>query len=98
MNIWIAPEILYQGQIVGLMGNGQFPDDPSGPETDGVVIKYKFFGSLAPTDKPFHLGRTVTHEVGHWMNLRHIWGDGGCGASDFVDDNGSARRFTMDFW
>lgn len=30
--------------------------------------------------------RTLTHEVGHWLNLRHIWGDGGCGVDDFVAD------------
>lgn len=35
---------------------------------------------------PFNLGRTGTHEVGHWLNLRHIWGDGGCEVDDFVSD------------
>ncbi|HEX2684776.1 MAG TPA: M43 family zinc metalloprotease, partial [Ferruginibacter sp.] len=36
----------------------------------------------------YDLGRTATHEVGHWMNLIHIWGDdgGSCSGTDMVDD------------
>lgn len=59
--------------------------------TDGVVIGYKFFGNLDYNDGTFNLhntyayGRTATHEVGHWLGLRHIWGDENCG-NDFVAD------------
>ena len=35
---------------------------------------------------PFDKGRTTTHEVGHYLNLRHIWGDGRCNRDDFVSD------------
>ena len=39
---------------------------------------------------PFDLGRTTTHEVGHYLNLRHIWGDGNCSFDDFVSDTPSS--------
>ncbi|MGK0138858.1 MAG: hypothetical protein ACI9DJ_002314 [Algoriphagus sp.] len=54
--------------------------------TDGVVIDYQYTGTIGTAPSPFDLGRTATHEVGHWLNLRHIWGDGGCGVDDSVDD------------
>ena len=65
----------------GILGYAQFPG--GNPATDGVVILYNAFGltNLVPYDK----GRTATHEVGHWFNLRHIWGDATCG-NDFVAD------------
>ena len=71
----------------GLLGYAQFPADlATSPETDGVVIGYKYFGNTGPAvAPPYNLGRTATHEVGHWLNLRHIWGDASCG-DDFVND------------
>ncbi len=75
----------------GLLGYAQFPG--GNPATDGVVILYSAFGSrkLYPSGTyttSYDLGRTASHEVGHWMNLRHIWGDdnGACSGSDLVDD------------
>ncbi len=57
------------------------------PTTDGVVILYTAFGTSGAAAAPFNLGRTATHEVGHWLNLRHIWGDrNDCGGTDFVTD------------
>lgn len=69
----------------GLLGYAQFPGGAA--STDGVVCLYSSIGSmLSPgTSTPYHLGRTMTHEVGHWLNLRHIWGDANCG-SDLVSD------------
>jgi hypothetical protein len=67
-----------------LLGYAQFPGGPA--NTDGVVCNYTATGNTGTAQAPFALGRTATHEIGHWLNLRHIWGDGGCGASDFVDD------------
>ena len=67
-----------------LLGYAQFPGGPA--STDGIVCNYTATGSTGTASAPFDLGRTATHEVGHYLNLRHIWGDGGCGASDFVDD------------
>ena len=66
------------------MGYGQLPGGPV--ETDGVVIDYQFFGRYGHTKAPFDRGRTTTHEVGHWLNLFHIWGDGDCTIDDMVAD------------
>jgi hypothetical protein len=57
-------------------------------EGDGVVITTTAFGTTGTAASPFHLGRTLTHEIGHWLNLFHIWGDddGECTGSDQVDD------------
>ena len=52
---------------------------------DGVVIDYRYFGTVGTVVPPFNLGRTTTHEVGHWLNLRHTWGDSDCG-NDLVND------------
>ncbi len=67
----------------GILGYAQFPGGSSA--TDGVVIDNNAFGSTGTVSAPYNLGRTATHEVGHWMNLRHIWGDATCG-SDLVSD------------
>lgn len=67
----------------GILGYAQFPGGAAA--TDGVVIDSKYFGLSGAANAPFNLGRTGTHEVGHWMNLRHIWGDANCG-SDLVSD------------
>lgn len=84
LNIWIC------NLGSGILGYSQFPGGPS--ETDGVVIGYRYFGTIGPVKPPFNRGRTTTHEVGHWLNLRHIWGDGPCGADDHVDDTPLAER------
>ncbi|MFT3846656.1 MAG: zinc metalloprotease [Lacibacter sp.] len=72
----------------GILGYAQFPGGSSA--TDGVVILYSAFGSRAKYPggtyvSTYDLGRTATHEVGHWFNLRHIWGDATCG-NDQVGD------------
>jgi hypothetical protein len=73
----------------GLLGYAQFPGGPA--RTDGVVILHSAFGTTGTVKQPFHLGRSATHEVGHWLNLRHIWADTmGCGGSDHVADTPNA--------
>jgi len=67
----------------GILGYAQFPGGASA--TDGVVIDSRYLGTTGTATAPFNKGRTATHEVGHWMNLRHIWGDATCG-SDLVAD------------
>lgn len=69
----------------GILGYAQFPGGASA--TDGVVVDSKYVGVTSNTGAsyPYNLGRTATHEVGHWLNLRHIWGDATCG-SDLVAD------------
>ncbi len=78
LNIWVC------NLGGGLLGYAQFPG--GNPATDGIVCDYAYFGTIGTATQPFHLGRTATHEVGHWLNLRHIWGDGGCGVDDQVAD------------
>jgi pregnancy-associated plasma protein-A len=85
LNMWVAPSIV--DPILGsLLGYAQFPGGPT--STDGVVIWQGAFGDTGTATAPFDKGRTATHEVGHWLNLLHIWGDdsGGCQRSDEVDD------------
>jgi hypothetical protein len=70
-----------------LLGYAQFPGGP--PETDGVVILNTAFGTQGTAAAPFDKGRTATHEIGHYLNLSHIWGESrfdNCADSDFVDD------------
>lgn len=81
LNIWVVNLINYGGQEV--LGYAQFPGGPAA--TDGVVIGYRYFGNTGTAVSPFNLGRTATHEVGHYLNLRHIWGDAACG-NDLVGD------------
>lgn len=80
-----------------ILGYAQFPGGRAA--TDGVVMGPQFFGSSDyDTDNNFYLsapfdkGRTTTHEIGHYLNLRHIWGDGGCNVDDFVTDTPTAAR------
>ena len=68
----------------GLLGYAQFPGGSAA--TDGVVCGYQYTGDIGTASAPFDLGRTGTHEVGHWLNLRHIWGDGPCGSDDLISD------------
>lgn len=79
LNLWVCP------LTGGLLGYAQFPGGP--PETDGVVINTAAFGTMGTAQAPFNLGRTATHEVGHYLNLRHIWGDTpDCSGGDGVAD------------
>ena len=57
-----------------------------------MVILNRAFGTNGTASSPFHLGRTTTHEIGHWLNLRHIWGDTeDCSGSDLVADTPNAE-------
>jgi len=79
LNLWV-------GRLGGgLLGYAQFPGGE--PSTDGVVVLDTAFGTVGTASPPFGLGRTATHEIGHWLNLNHIWGDEpGCVGTDKVDD------------
>ncbi len=76
----------------GIRGYATFPDAED--SIDGIVLDYLSFGRGAefnysdPTR--FNLGRTGTHEVGHWLRLTHIWGDGGCDIDDGISDTPTA--------
>lgn len=82
LNIWVA-------DLAGsVLGYAQFPGQyASKPDTDGVVVNTTSFGTTGNVTSPFDGGRTATHEVGHWLNLIHIFGsDPGCGFDDMVAD------------
>jgi len=91
-NIWT---LRFGGADASLVGYAQFPDqsglsglnEVGGPaSTDGSVVQYNAIGSgFANQQPPYNKGRTLAHETGHWLGLRHIWGDGPC-SSDFVSD------------
>lgn len=78
LNIWVA-------QVhPDLLGYAQFPGGSL--STDGVVVVPRAFGRVGSLYPFYDKGRTTSHEVGHWLNLKHIWGNGnGCG-TDNVDD------------
>ncbi|MCK7589363.1 zinc metalloprotease [Subsaxibacter sp. CAU 1640] len=84
LNIWVC------NIGGGILGYAQFPGGPS--STDGVVISPQYFGTTGYVSAPFDKGRTATHEVGHYLNLRHIWGDGRCNRDDYVSDTPSSDR------
>jgi hypothetical protein len=74
----------------GLLGYAQFPGGPA--KTDGVVILFRAFGTTGVVRAPFDKGRTATNEDGHFLGLRHIWGDmNDCSGNDFVADTPRAR-------
>lgn len=101
LNIWVA-NFSSNGDLADVLGYAQFPSNSqlAGLETnggldytDGVIINYKSFGSIdifpQGTYTPgYNRGRTTTHEVGHFLGLRHIWGDGngGCNNTDYCAD------------
>lgn len=103
LNIWVcnlafggSPAILGYATPPGGLSN--WPAGSTAGMSDGVVVHYQVFGSNNPNDvSQFNLivkGRTTTHEVGHYLGLRHIWGDGGCGEEDGIDDTPDATAAT----
>jgi hypothetical protein len=93
LNIWVVKSIQS-----GILGYAYLPEvmatDPERSFIDGVVMGAFYFGSREKQllgqnfylSNTFAYGRTATHEVGHFLNLKHTWGDGGCEIDDDVDD------------
>jgi hypothetical protein len=81
LNIWVTDENL---NAVSLLGYATFPSGAplsflpggGGPSDDGCWIYYRCYGDQGQVDYPYNKGRTASHEVGHWLGLRHIGGDG----------------------
>lgn len=86
LNIWVC------GLSSRSLGYATLPGGSA--DRDGVVIAYDVFGTVGNLRKPFDKGRTATHELGHWMGLKHIWGDTDCG-DDGIDD--TPRQKTYNF-
>ena len=95
--IW-DPEEYLNIWIVNIGGNGlgwaEFPETTLEgintanikPNTDGIAIDYVYLGDNPSSPTFESKGRTLTHEMGHYLGLRHIWGDGGCSLDDYCDD------------
>lgn len=97
LNIWVI-------RFSGFLGYAQFPvssgldgleDENDNRLTDGVILDYRVFGTSDAGDfdliPDYNKGRSTTHEVGHFLGLRHIWGDedfgqGPCDATDYTSD------------
>ena len=93
LNLWVC------ALTGGLLGYAQFPGGPAA--TDGVVINYLSFGTNGTAQAPYNKGRTATHEIGHYLNLRHIWGDTpDCSGTDMVADtpNCAGPNFGSPAW
>ncbi|MDG1849956.1 MAG: M43 family zinc metalloprotease [Flavobacteriales bacterium] len=92
LNIWVVNKITFE--IPGMenavvLGYAQFPTLlNSSPKKDGIVLRGDQCGSVGTAAG--HKGRTLTHEIGHWLNLIHIWGDEECG-DDSVNDTPTAK-------
>ncbi|WP_264559876.1 T9SS sorting signal type C domain-containing protein [Flavobacterium sp. N2270] len=108
LNMWT---FRFSGDLAGVLGYAQFPSNSGlgglatnggAANTDGVVASFDAMGTIDENDGTFilnssyNLGRTMTHEVGHWLGLRHIWGDGGCTVDDFCADTPLAASANYD--
>ena len=80
LNIWVC------NIQSGLLGYASPPSNWIG-DGDGLVIGYNYFGTIGTLQAPYNKGRTATHEIGHWLNLDHVWGGGwgSCGDDNVSD-------------
>ncbi len=87
LNIWVVKNIAASQPGFTTLGYAQFPG--TGPiTTEGLVLRSDATGSIGSVASNTDRGRTATHEIGHCLGLRHIWGDdgGACTGSDLVAD------------
>ncbi len=82
LNIWLC-------RLDKFAGYSSFPG--SDALKDGVVLDFGAFGVTSNTG--YGLGKTAVHEVGHWLGLKHLWGDANCG-DDGVDDTPKQASYT----
>ncbi len=96
VNIWVT-------DLNGFLGAAQFPfSSIEGSElvnyksSDGLMIDYEYLG-INPKASDFDsYGRTTVHEMGHYLGLKHIWGDGSCSFDDYCSDTPTAQNATFD--
>ena len=88
LNIWVA-------NISPAGGIGFWPEAVFPGHREGVVINHTFFGTTGTAIEPYNQGRTTTHEVGHYLNLYHLWGNvsnnSNCLQTDYCDDTPTQR-------
>ncbi len=90
LNIWVA-------NLDGFAGAAFKPEHNVAPEQDGIMMNRMFFGLFESDTNPLNLGRTLVHEAGHYLGLRHLWGDDalgptGCRTDDGVGDTPNSSR------
>jgi hypothetical protein len=78
LNIWVGD---LPDNVVGIAGNAV-----NGNNFDGVIIDYQAFGTSGTATSPTHLGKTLVHEIGHYLGLQHLEGTGGCDSDDGIED------------
>ncbi len=104
---WPAEDYLniYVAELQGFLGWASFPfsnlegitEIEAERLTDGVVIDFQYIGRNPDTGGTFEsFGRTLTHELGHYFGLKHVWGDGGCSADDFCTDTPASNQNYQD--
>ena len=94
LNVWVCED------AGGAAGYTLYPQWVAGtPGEDGIVIQHTYCGSIGTSNA--YRSRTLTHEVGHWLNLRHPWGNsndpglaGNCDADDLVEDTPNTIGWT----
>ena len=92
LNMWVVDNMSFGGRTI--LGYAQFPWDNDRVH-DGVVMADQYFGNTGTAQAPFDGGRTTTHEVGHYLGLRHIWGDSSdCSVDDGIDDTPRTNQAT----
>ena len=82
LNIWVC-------NVRRIAGYSSVPGSLAGK--DGIVLDYTVFATNASAG--YEMGRTTVHETGHWLGLKHIWGDAYCG-DDLVEDTPKQGNFT----
>jgi hypothetical protein len=96
LNIWVCSIT----NDFSIFGYGTFPAYfQQYPNLDGVIVDYRAFGSIGSATYPYNKGRTLTHEIGHWLNLIHIWGGpriifNSCQGTDECDDTPNQKEAT----